>query len=206
MLGQELSRHGNQLFEVLLVDSKVLVVEHVFVVQPHTLDRDILFNVRDSVHEVVLELQVATGSRVEAQSVHWRQSWLADDAVVLLDDVSSSSLEHEVHFEVATDCDVAKSGSIGASVSNDWGHGVGVSEVDTKEVSFLRALDEGEWMNSTALLATCSIIVLRVSSIGPHGPGSFIEVELVDSLSETVDTSRWELEINLKVLVHHHDL
>lgn len=59
-----------------------------------------------------------------------------------------------------------------------------------------------------ALSSVSSVDVLRcveVVSGGPHLEDSFAERELSASFTKSVDASAWKLQVQLQVLVHHHE-
>ena len=59
-------------------------------------------------------------------------------------------------------------------------------------------------MNTIEILSALAVIIWRVLALSPHGPGSLVKLELVYSLSQTVESLRGKEEVHLNELVHHH--
>ena len=60
-------------------------------------------------------------------------------------------------------------------------------------------------MDSVALLPTRTVIVNSILASCPHGPCAFVEQELSCSFTKPIDSPRWQLQVNLLILVCKED-
>jgi hypothetical protein len=124
--------------------------------------------------------------------------------VIGLNDFLRASFGEEVHLELTTSGKVSKCVVTVGLVGDYWRLSIGVSEEDSHPLVFLLSLDESKWMDSVSLFSTSSIIVLTLSSIGPHSPCSWNKREFSLSFTESVDSTAWHLKIKLHEFVSHN--
>ena len=91
-------------------------------------------------------------------------------------------------------------------MSDNWRGSIGVSEVNTKELSWNHGLNESKWMNTVCLHTTLSVIQIAVLTISPHCPCTFLEGELSVSFSETIDSCCWHLQVELKISITNDEI
>lgn len=132
-----------------------------------------------------------------------RQTGQTHHALVLLNNLFGVPLEEKVNVQFSASGDVTEGGSFVLIVLNHGRLGICVSKVNTAVNAGVRGLNEGEGVHAVGLEATASVIILVLSTSGPHGPSAFSEGELVVALSKSVDPLRGQFEVHLNILVHH---
>jgi len=126
--------------------------------------------------------------------------------LILSNDLFGGALEEEVDIEASSSGDIAESARAIFVKYKDRGLSIGVSKENTHEFFWVLGLYESKWMNSISLLSTLTIIVRGLLTIGPHSPGTLLEVELTLSLSKTVNSLTWKLKIELNIFFQHEEV
>mmetsp|Transcript_38888 Transcript_38888/g.59091 ORF Transcript_38888/g.59091 Transcript_38888/m.59091 type:complete len:943 (+) Transcript_38888:2673-5501(+) len=196
---------GLEVLPISVVNGEVGVSIHVGDIEPDALERDASIGVALLVGLHIGESLVAIGGGVPSEGPKRREARKSNKGLVLLDDINGGTLEEEVDLDLATSGDVAEGGGAIVVVLDHGRLSIGVSEVHTGEVALLSSLEEEEGVHSVGLEATGSVIIRSLLSVGPHGPGTFGQLELSVSLTETVESLGGNLEVHLHVLVHEEE-
>lgn len=140
------------------------------------------------------------GWRVPSHSPVWWQDWQSNESLIVSDDLLSCSFEEEINIKVSSCGDIAENRASVFPVRDDWGLCVGISEENTNELTF--SSNKAEWVNSIWLFTTIFCARLfSTDTMRPHCEGTFSELEVVHSFTESVDLFRWESHVNLHELV-----
>jgi hypothetical protein len=109
----------------------------------------------------------------------------------LRNDLLGSSFEEEIYLDVSTGSNITENACSIFVINNNWGLSIRVSEEYSEIISWLLALHESKWMHSMAGLTSISIVIAGDIIVGPHGPCSLTDGELMLSLSKSVDSLTW---------------
>ena len=130
------------------------------------------------------------------------ERWLADNRVVLLENLFRTSLHENVDLKLSTSRNETEVGLISLAVFDNWRHSIRISEIETKELTLIYRLHKHERMNTVGLLASRSVIFIWLLTVCPHCPGALPQLKVGISFSKTINSSRWKKHVHLQVSIH----